>query len=149
MSNFNAIYKEFINDKNAIKPEQMAKGKFYLIKQYEYIDGDKKNFSDTTSPIIFVLYVSKPKDIVHAVKVSNINPNVVKKLFGKLIDEKTEKIKLKGGPSQVYEKVVGKMPSISNDSYRTYKLSGIKKVVLLEMDVAGLVPKNKLKKDKK
>jgi len=149
MSNFNAIYKGFINDKNTIQPEQMVKGKFYLIKKYEYVDGDKKNFTETTAPIVFVLYVSKTKDIIHAVKVTNINPNVVKKLFGKLIDDKTEKLKLKGGASQVYEKVVSKMPNITNESYRTYKMSGIKKVILLEMDITQLVPKNKIKKDKK
>jgi hypothetical protein len=146
MSNFNPIYNKFIDDKNSIKPEQIAKGKFYVIKQYQYIDGDKTNYTDNTGPIIFTLYVSKAKDIVHAVKVSNINPNTVKKLFGKLVNSKTEIIQLKGGSKKVYENVISGIPKITNESYRTYKLSGIKKVVLLDMDISNIIPKTKNKK---
>jgi hypothetical protein len=147
MNNFNPIYNKFIDDKNAIKPELMAKGKFYLIKQYAYVDGDKTNYSLNNGPIIFTLYVSKAKDIVHAVKVSNINPNTVKKMFGKLVNTKTDTIQLKGGSRKVYENVVSSIPKITNESYRTYKLSGIKKVLSLDMDITNIIPKTRNKKE--
>ena len=145
MSNFNPIYSKFIDDKNAVKPEAIAKGKFYLIKQYEYADGQKENYTNTTAPIIYVLYASVSKDVVHAIKVSNINPNTIKSMFGKMYDNKTENLKLKGGSRQAYNKVISKSPKITNEAYRTYNLSGIKKVILLDMDVTKLVPKNKIK----
>jgi hypothetical protein len=148
MSNFNPIYQKFIDDKNAIQPEQMRNGKFYLLKQYQYANGEKGRYADTIAPIIFTIYISKAKDLVHAVKVSNINPQTIKGLFGKLINEKTETIQMKGGARKVYESVIGKIPKITRESYRTYNLSGIKKVILLDMDVTNLVPKNKLRKDK-
>ena len=40
-----------------------------------------------------------------------------------------------------YESVVSKVPVVSNDSYRTYKLSGLTKIIELTMDVNELKPK--------
>jgi hypothetical protein len=37
--------------------------------------------------------------------------------------------------------VVSKVPVVSNDSYRTYKLSGLSKIIELTMDVNELTPK--------
>ena len=48
---------------------------------------------------------------------------------------------MKGGAKAFYEKVVSKVPIITNDSYRTYKLSGLGNVVELNMDVNELTPK--------
>lgn len=142
MSNFNPIYRKFIDDRNVVKSTQITRGKFYLVKEYLYADGEKGKFAETTAPIIFVLFVSKIKNIVHAVKVSNINPNVIKKFFGKFVNEETEKLQLRGGAKQIYQKVVSKVPAITNESYRTYKLSGLTKIIELTMDVNELTPKN-------
>jgi hypothetical protein len=120
----------------------MVRAKFYLIKQYEYVDGTKGSYTETTAPIIYTLFVSKAKDIVHAVKVSNVNPELIKRFFGKFINEETEKLQMKGGAKAFYEKVVMKVPIITNDAYRTYKLSGLGKIIELDMDINSLTPRN-------
>lgn len=142
MANFNPIYRKFIDDRNIVKSTQISRGKFYLIKEYTYTDGENAKFQETTAPIVFVLYVSKGKDIMHAVKVSNINPNAIKRFFGKFINKETEKLQMRGNAQQIYEKTVSKSPLITNEAYRTYKLSGIKKIIELNMDVNELTPKN-------
>jgi hypothetical protein len=143
MSNYNVIYRKFIDDRNLITANKMLRGKFYLIKEYEYIDGEKERFTETTAPIVFTLFVSLKKDIMHCVKVSNVNPNLIKRFFGKLINEETEMLQMRGNAKQIYQKTLSKMPYITNDSYRTYKISGLRKVLELNMDVNQITPKNK------
>jgi hypothetical protein len=142
MSNYNPIYSQFIDDRNTITSDKMTRGKFYLIKEYIYADGRKERFTETTAPIIFVLYTSKAKDIIHAVKVSNVNPNAIKRFFGKFVNEKTEKLQMRGNAQQIYEKVVSKVPIITKEAYRTYNISGITKLIELTMDVNEITPKN-------
>jgi hypothetical protein len=142
MSNYNPIYRKFIDSRNFISPLKMVRAKFYLIKEYEYVDGTKGRFSETTAPIIYTLFVSKAKDIVHAVKVSNVNPNLIKRFFGKFVNEDEEKLQMKGGAKKFYSSVVSKVPIITNEAYRTYKISGFGKVIELNMDVNELTPKN-------
>ena len=142
MNNYNPIYRRFIDDKKFVSAEKMVRAKFYLIKEYEYVDGTKGRFTETTAPIIYTLFVSKSKDIVHAVKVSNVNPNLIKKFFGKFVNEDTETLQMKGGAKKFYSSVVAKIPIITNDSYRTYKITGFGKVIELNMDVNELTPKN-------
>ena len=143
MSNYNPIYRKFINDKNVVSGTKMTRGKFYLIKEYEYTDGEKGKFTETNAPIIFTLFVSKAKDIIHCVKVSGVNPNVIKRFFGKFINEETETLQMRGNAKQIYGKIVSKIPVVSNEAYRTYKMSGIKKLIELDMDVNEITPKNK------
>ncbi len=142
MSNYNPIYRKFIDSRNFISPLKMVRAKFYLIKEYEYVDGTKGRFTETTAPIIYTLFVSKSKDIVDAVKVSNISPQLIKKFFGKFVNEDEEKLQMKGGAKKFYSSVVSKVPIITNEAYRTYKISGFGKVIELNMDVNELTPKN-------
>jgi hypothetical protein len=139
--NYNPIYRKSIDDKNIVVPTRMTRGRFYLIKEYIYVDGVKGRFTETTAPIIYTLFVSPAKDIIHCVKVSNVNPNLIKKFFGKFVNEDTEKLQMRGGAKKFYENVVAKVPIITNDAYRTYKISGLQKVVELTMDVNDLTPK--------
>lgn len=143
MQSFNPLYRKFIDDKNAIVPAQMTRANFYLIKEYEYVDGTKGKYSETSAPIIYTLFVSKTKDVVHAVKVSNINPELIKRFFGKFVNEDTEKLEMKGGAKAFYQKVVMKVPIITNEAYRTYKLSGLGRVIELNMDINSLTPRHK------
>jgi hypothetical protein len=143
MSNFNPIYRKFVDDRNVISANKMSRGKFYLIKEYEYVDGEKGRFSETTAPIVFTLFVSKAKDIIHCIKVSNVNPNLIKRFFGKFVNEDTERLQMRGNAKQIYSKTISKMPAITDDSYRTYKMSGLRKVIELNMDVNQITPKNK------
>lgn len=143
MSNFNPLYRKFIDDRNNITPKQITRGRFYLIKEYEYVDGTKGKYTETNAPIIYTLFASVSKDIVHAVKVSNVNPNLIKRFFGKFINEDTELLEMKGGAKKFYSTVVSKVPVVSNDAYRTYKLSGFGKIIELNMDVNELTPKSK------
>jgi len=140
--NYNPIYRKSIDDKNIVAPNKMTRGRFYLIKEYDYVDGTTGRFTGTTAPIIYTLFVSQGKDIVHCVKVSNVNPNLIKKFFGKFVNEETEKLQMRGGAKKFYETVVAKVPIITNDAYRTYKISGLQKVVELTMDVNEITPKN-------
>ena len=140
--NYNPIYRKSIDDKNIVVPTRMTRGRFYLIKEYIYVDGVKGRFTETTAPIIYTLFVSQAKDVIHCVKVSNVNPNLIKKFFGKFVNEDTEKLQMRGGAKKFYETVVAKVPIITNDAYRTYKISGLQKVVELTMDVNDLTPKS-------
>lgn len=139
--NYNPIYRKSIDDKNIVVPTRMTRGRFYLIKEYIYVDGVKGRFTETTAPIIYTLFVSQAKDMIHCVKVSNVNPNLIKKFFGKFVNEETEKLQMRGGAKKFYESVVAKVPIITNDAYRTYKISGLQKVIELTMDVNDLTPK--------
>lgn len=143
MQTYNPIYRRFVDGKNKITPNQMVRSKFYLIKEYEYVDGTKGRYSETTAPIIFTLFVSKPKDIVHAVKVSNVRPELIRKFFGKFVNEETEQLQMKGGAKAFYQKVVSKVPVVTNESYRTYKLSGLGSIIELDMDIDKLTPQTK------
>jgi len=143
MTNYSPIYRKFIDDKHRINPNQMVRGKFYLIKKYDYVDGTKGSFGENSAPIIFTLFVSKAKDIVHAVKVSTVNPQLIKRFFGKFINDETEKLEMKGGAKSIYKSIVSKVPIVRDDAYRTYKLSGLSNVVELKMDVNQLTPKSK------
>ena len=140
--NYNPIYRKFIDDRNVINPNKMTRGNFYLIKEYEYVDGKKGRFTETTAPIIFTLFVSKAKDIIHCVKVSDVNPNLIKRFFGKFVNEDTESLQMRGSAKNFYEKIVSKVPIVRNDAYRTYKMSGLHKVIELEMDVNEITPKS-------
>ena len=51
---------------------------------------------------------------------------------------------MRGSAKNFYEKIVSIVPIITNDAYRTYKMSGIQKVIELTMDVNEITPKNVL-----
>lgn len=140
MQSYNPIYRRYVDGKNRTTPNQMARGKFYLIKEYEYVDGHKGKYSEANAPIIYTLFVSKTKNIVHAIKVSNVRPELIKKFFGKFTNDEHDELKIKGGSKQFYQKIVSSVPIISNDSYRTYKLNGFGSIIGLDMDVESLTP---------
>ena len=140
MRTYNPIYRKYINEKKYVFPERMVRAKFYLIKEYEYVDGTTGTYNEMNAPIIYTLFVSKLKNVVHAVKVTNVNPNIIKRFFGRFVNEDEARIEMKGGAKKFYESVVSKIPIITNDSYRTYKLDGFNKVIELNMDVNELTP---------
>jgi hypothetical protein len=143
MKSFNPLYRKFIDDKHQITPTKMVRGKFYQIKTYEYVDGHKGRYTELNAPIIYTLFVSQLKDVVHAIKVTNVRPELIRKFFGKFVNEDTEKLQIKGGAKQFYSQVVSKIPIITNDSYRTYKLSGFDRIIELNMEISNLVPATK------
>ena len=143
MQTYNPLYRRFVDSRNQISPNQMVRAKFYLIKEYEYVDGTKGKFTETTAPILYTLFVSRGKDLVHAIKVSNVNPELIKRFFGKFVNEDTERLEMRGGAKAFYEKVVSKVPIVTNDAYRTYKLSGFGKIIELNMDVNSITPRDK------
>ena len=99
-------------------------------------------FVDSFSQELSAVFHSE-KDIVHAVKVSNVRPEIIRRFFGKFINEETEQLQMKGGAKAFYQKVVSKVPVVTNESYRTYKLSGLGSVIKLNMDVSRLTPPHK------
>ena len=46
MNNYNPLYRKHIDDRNIVSPNKMTRGKFYLIKEYVYVDGEKGKFQD-------------------------------------------------------------------------------------------------------
>jgi hypothetical protein len=143
VNNFNPIYKKFINDKNFVAPVEMVRAKFYQIKQYTYVDGQNGRFNETDAPIIYTLFVSKQKDVVHCVKVSNIKPYHVKRFFSKFVNEDTDMLEMRGNSKKYYSSVISKIPMITEEAYRTYKLSNIRKVIELDMEINEMLPKSK------
>lgn len=143
MKQYNVQYRRFIEDKKITHPLKLTRAKFYLITEYIDVDGVDHRYNTLESPIIFALWVSKSKDIIHAVKVSDVRPDLVKRFFGKLVNEEEKEIEIKGPSKIIYEKYVSKNKFIKQNAYRTYKLSGIKKVFELDMDETKITPKNK------
>jgi hypothetical protein len=113
----------------------MVKSKFYSIQAYTTVDGIKDTESKADSALIFSLFVSKSKDIVHCIKISAVNPSILKRFFKRLTNLDTREIELAGTARKTYQSVVSKFPGIQENAYRTYKISGIKKVVEINMDV--------------
>lgn len=137
------VYKKYIENKNKILPKEILRNNFYLLKEYTYVDGTKESFNSNTSPIIFTLFVSKSKDIVHCVKVSDISPTLAKRFFSKFLNENTGEIEMKGRSSAIYSAKVNKFPKITSENYRTYKLSGIGNIFLLDVNTEQITPKIK------
>jgi hypothetical protein len=136
-------YKKLIEESKMITKTQMERGKFYAIKEYTDVDGINHKYSPNDMPIVFTLFVSRPKDIVHCVKVTDMDIKFTKKLLGKLTNKKTETLDLKKeNPRVLYKTKVKKIGMVRNNTYRTYKLSGIDKVMLLDMELTELVPSN-------
>jgi len=59
MPNYNPQYRKFIDDKNRISSQKMLRGRFYQIKEYDYVDGKNITYTENKSPIIYTLFVSK------------------------------------------------------------------------------------------
>jgi hypothetical protein len=145
---YSKIYQRYVKDKKKVTDplRTLERGHFYQLLEYDYIDvEDSKTWSLSTAPIIFVLYVSSKEDLVHAIKLSDINPLTVKRLFGKLVDEADGELDLGKKASSAYENKIKNMKFFSKNFYRTYKLSGVRKLMSLDMDVSYLVPQSKAK----
>jgi hypothetical protein len=145
---YSKIYQRYVKSKTRVSDalRTMERGNFYQLLEYDYVDvEDSKTWSASTAPIIYVLYVSAKDDLVHAIKLSDINPVTVKRLFGKLVDEADGELDLGKKASSAYENKIKNMNFFSKNFYRTYKLSGIRRLSSLDMDIANLVPKAKLK----
>jgi hypothetical protein len=137
--NYIKQYQKWLEDYE--RASGFKKGKFYLISEYIDVEGNKKKYSFYESPIIFTLFVSDKQDLVHCLKITDINPNILKKFFDKLIDVEKEKIVVSGGAKQFYTKYLKNVPDINDKIYRTYKISGMKKYFDLDMNVTKLITK--------
>jgi hypothetical protein len=113
----------------------MVKSKFYSIQSYTAVDGNKYVDGKRDAPVVFTLFVSKSRDIVHCIKITEVNPSILKRFFKRLTNFDTREIELAGTAKKTYQSVVSKFPGINEGAYRTYKLSGINKVVEVNMDV--------------
>lgn len=145
---YSKIYQRYVRSKKRVSDplRTLERGNFYQLLEYDYVDTeDSKTWSTSTSPIIFVLYVSAKDDLVHALKLSEINPLTVKRLFSKLVDEADTELDLGKKAKSAYENKIKNMKFFSKNFYRTYKLSGIRRLSALDMDITYLVPKSKLK----
>jgi hypothetical protein len=139
--NFNSMYLTNVLDSQRVPAATMVKGKFYSLLNYVTVEGVKKTYSKTSSSIIFTLFVSKQKDMVHCIKVSNVSPSLIKKFFSKLVNADTREIELSGTAKKTYSSIVSKFPGIQDGAYRTYKLTGIKNVYELNMKMEAITYK--------
>jgi len=145
-TNYTKIYKRYTSNPQLITDanSKMVRGQFYQILEYKYIDeeNDSKSWSGTTAPIVYVLYVSGKDDLVHCIKLSNINPLTVKQLFKQLVDELDAEIDPGKNARSFYNNKMKNMSFFAKNFYRTYKLSGILRCVSLDMDTTKLIPKS-------
>jgi hypothetical protein len=148
MTKYAALYRKYIEGKSKITRYDIKKNKFYLLKQYINIDNKKINYSEAEAPILFVLFVSKKNDLVHAVKVNEVSPTSIKKLFSKFIDKDTHDLQFDNNAKKMYESYLKKIPTVTNETYRTYKWSGMVSVFDLSIDEEAVIPKKYLKHKK-
>jgi hypothetical protein len=145
---YSKIYQRYVKAKEKVTnpSKSLERGNFYQLLEYDYADvEDSKTWSSSTAPIIYVLYVSSKQDLIHALKLSDINPLTVKRLFGKLVDEADVELDLGKSAKYAYENKIKNMKFFSKNFYRTYKLSGVRRLFALDMDISQLVPQSKLK----
>lgn len=143
MRNYNTTYQKYIKARVKIPPSKIQRGNFYLLKSYKNVDGIKTNYKESEAPIIFVLYVSKRNDEIHAIKLSDVKLNDIKKLFTKLVSKESGEIVLEGQSKKIYESVLKKIPNVTNETYRTYKWSGIESIFILDTEEEKLHEKIK------
>jgi len=129
------MYVKHILGEKRVPAVSMVKSKFYSIQAYTDVSGNKNTDSKRDSALIFSLFVSKTKDVVHCIKISEVNPTILKRFFKRLTNLDTREIELSGTAKKTYQSVVSKFPGIQEGAYRTYKMSGINKVVEVDMDV--------------
>jgi len=139
--NFNMTYLKEVLDDQRVPANTMVKGKFYSLLNYVTVKGEKQVTAKKDSSLIFTLFVSKSKDIVHCIKVTNVSPSLIKRFFHRLVNLDTQEIELAGSAKKTYQSVVSKFPGIQDGAYRTYKLSGIKNVHELNMNVQFITTK--------
>jgi hypothetical protein len=132
---YNIMYIKHILGEQRVPPASMVKSKFYSIQSYTAVDGNKYVDGKRDAPVVFTLFVSKSRDIVHCIKITEVNPSILKRFFKRLTNFDTREIELAGTAKKTYQSVVSKFPGINEGAYRTYKLSGINKVVEVNMDV--------------
>jgi len=145
---YTKIYQRYVKGKNKISDpaRNVERGGFYQLVEYDYVDtDDSKTWSTSRAPIIYVLYVSGKYDVVHCIKISDINPLTVKRLFGKLVDEADKELDMGKNAKSFYDGKLKSMKFFSKNFYRTYKISGIRRIIELDMDTTKLVPLSKMK----
>jgi len=147
-TNYTKIYQRYVKGRKRMGDpnKNMERGGFYQLVEYDYVDEeDSKTWSAISSPIIFILYVSGKEDLVHCIKISSINPQTIKRLFTQLIDEKEGELDLGKNPKAFYDTKMKHMKFFAKNFYRTYKTSGIRRFIKLDMDIEYLIPKSKQK----
>jgi hypothetical protein len=142
MTNYNLRYRELITDSATILPSKMLRSQFYRVREYVDKDGVKKSYQEYDAPIIFTLYVSRPKNVVHAIKLSVIKPETAQKFFGRFVNESIATIVFKGTSKTIYQTIINKMPFVTEEAYRVYKLSGLKRIEQLDMFLPKLTPRD-------
>jgi hypothetical protein len=133
--NYNVMYVKHILGETRVPALSMVKSKFYSMQGYVDVGGNKNVSAKNDSALIFTLFVSRSKDIVHCIKISEVNPSILKRFFKRLTNLDTREIELSGTAKKTYQSVVSKFPGIQEGAYRTYKISGIKKIFEIDMDV--------------
>jgi hypothetical protein len=149
---YSKVYQRYVKSKSKISDpsRSLERGGFYQLIEYDYVDDDdSKTWSASMAPIIYILYVSGKNDVVHCIKLSDINPLTVKRLFGKLVDEADSELDMGKNAKTFYDGKLKSMKFFSKNFYRTYKLSGIRRIIELDMDTTKLVPLSKMKEVRK
>jgi len=110
--NYNIMYVKHILGEKRVPAVSMVKSKFYSIQAYTDVSGNKNTDSKRDSALIFSLFVSKTKDVVHCIKISEVNPTILKRFFKRLTNLDTREIELSGTAKKTYQSVVSKFPGI-------------------------------------
>lgn len=68
---------------------------------------------------------------------------LIQKFLGRFVNKKVGAIDMGGNAKGLYKSKVKPVQVIKQNAYRSYKLSGIKQIFELTMDLTKLTPKNK------
>jgi len=170
MNNLYYYIPYFYVEKNTTK-SQIKNGGFYRLYGYDYVDGKAKSYGASQTPLLLVLGFNRGDKLMHCIKLNSIPLRVFTQLMQKiqdplyvvsllqdiqdsntLISEKNEydknakAIKIDTTGRAFYQKQVKNNALLKTyDCYRTYKITGLKRVGEVYFNVEKLGKKIGLK----
>ena len=163
MNNLYYYIPYFYLERNTTK-NQIKNGGFYRLYGYDYVDGTKKAYGASQTPLLLVLGFNRGDKLMHCIKLNSIPLRVFSQLMQKiqdplyvvsllqdiqdtntLISEKNEydknakPIKIDATGQAFYQKQVKNNVLLKTyDCYRTYKITGLKRVGEIYFNVEKL-----------
>jgi len=153
MNNLYYYIPYFYLERNTTK-NQIKNGGFYRLYGYDYVDGTKKAYGGSKTPLLLVLGFNRGDKLLHCIKLNEIPLRVFSQLMKKIQDplyvvallrdiqdtntelsenlqynKEGKAIKIDRTGSQFYQKQVKNNALLKNyDCYRTYKIPGLKRL---------------------
>jgi hypothetical protein len=160
-------YNKFFINETPVTKNQLVPRNIYKIITYEYVDGKIKTLSGTKTSIIFLLGIAPDKKLL-CIKITQVRPEKffqwLKRNFkstirasdidGALLESKIDTLLLTDNRigTRTFSAVKNdSLYKMAPGSYRTYLISGIKRISLMKLDgeyLKKLLNKKDIKQDK-